>query len=186
MSNLLIDQIELDSKFLRSIALNRDLRSAESLDSYLITPAVLTVLRQIGRALSSGSAQRAWKILGPYGSGKSALGLLLARLLDGDGSSSTIYQQLKDASSEVADLFPQGQNRFALAITGSRSSLGDAMARAMLEALEYLPKGRGATELKRQLDLKAQTYRDIPLNAAIGSLLGDFVALTKASGHCGV
>ncbi|HHW1776888.1 TPA: hypothetical protein ACUT46_003742 [Pseudomonas aeruginosa] len=186
MSDLLIDHLELDSKFLRSIALSRDLRSAESLDSYLITSAVLTVLRQIGGALNSGSAQRAWKILGPYGSGKSALGLLLARLLEGKDSSLAIYQQLKEVSSEVADLFLPGQNRFALSITGSRSSFGDALAQSVLEALEYLPKGRGATELKRQLDLKGQTYRDKPLNAAIGILLGDFVALTKAGGHCGV
>ncbi|HBO1825034.1 TPA: hypothetical protein L4G09_005162 [Pseudomonas aeruginosa] len=186
MSDLLIDHIELDSKFLRSIALNRDLRSAESLDSYLITPAVLTVLRQIGGALASGSAQRAWKILGPYGSGKSALGLLLARLLEGNGHSLAIYQQLQEASSEVAELFPLGQNRFALAITGSRSSLGESLAQSVLDALEYLPRSHGARELKRQLDLKAQTYRDAPLNAAVGNLLGDFVNLTKAGGHCGV
>jgi len=186
MSDLLIDHIELDSKFLRSIALNRDLRSAESLDSYLITPAVLTVLRQIGGALASRSAQRAWKILGPYGSGKSALGLLLARLLEGKDSSQAIYQQLKDVSSDVAGLFPLGQNRFALAITGSRSSLGNALAQSVLDALEYLPRSRPATELKRQLDLKGQTYRDVPLNVAVGSLLGDFVALVRASGHSGV
>src|SRR5450830_1516111 len=83
MSDRLIDHLELDSKFLRSISLTRDLRSQDSLDSYLITPAVLAVLRQIGGALKSGSAQRAWKLIGPYGSGKSALGLLLARLLEG-------------------------------------------------------------------------------------------------------
>ena len=65
MSERLIDHIELDSKFLRSISMSRDLRSPDSLDSYLITPAVLSVLRQIGGAHKAGRAQRAWKIIGP-------------------------------------------------------------------------------------------------------------------------
>jgi len=186
MSDRLIDHLELDSKFLRSISLARDLRSQDSLDSYLITPAVLAVLRQIGGALKSGSAQRAWKIIGPYGSGKSALGLLLARLLEGQKSSHTIYKQLVDTSTEVVELFPQGQNRFALAISGSRVSLGDALAQSILEALEHLPKSRLATELKRQLDTKARTYRDISLNAATSRLLSDFVLVTQGAGYCGV
>ncbi|EMJ8167121.1 TPA: hypothetical protein L5V91_003212 [Pseudomonas aeruginosa] len=186
MSEFLINHLELDSKFLRSISLGRDLRSPESLDSYLITPAVLTVLRQIGGALRAGSAQRAWKVIGPYGSGKSALGLLLARLLEGKESSRAIYKQLESASLEAAGLFPQEQNRFALAITGSRSSLGDALAQSVIDALEYLPSSRPAKELKRQLDLKSQTYRDLPLNAAAGSLLSDFIAVTRSAGHSGV
>ncbi|MBA1274474.1 hypothetical protein [Stutzerimonas azotifigens] len=186
MSERLIDHIELDSKFLRSISMSRDLRSPDSLDSYLITPAVLAVLRQVGGALKAGSAQRAWKIIGPYGSGKSALGLLFARLLEGKDSSRGIFKQLIDLSPEIAALFPQEQNRFALAISGSRFSLGEALAQSVLEALEYLPKSRSATEIKRQLDIKTQTYRDLPLNAALNSLLNDFVAVTKSAGHCGV
>lgn len=186
MSDRLIDHLELDSKFLRSISLTRDLRSQDSLDSYLITPAVLAVLRQIGGALRSGSAQRAWKLIGPYGSGKSALGLLLARLLEGQKSSHAIYKQLIEASTEVVELFPQGQNRFALAISGSRVSLGDALAQSILEALEHLPKSKLVTELKRQLDTKAQTYRDVPLNAATSRLLNDFVLITKCAGCSGV
>ncbi|OPG72005.1 hypothetical protein B1219_17695 [Pseudomonas ogarae] len=186
MSERLIDHLELDSKFLRSISLNRDLRSQDSLDSYLITPAVLSVLRQIGGALKSGSAQRAWKLIGPYGSGKSALGLLFARLLEGQKNSHVIYKQLSDASAEVAKLFPQGQNRFALAVSGSRVSLGDALAQSILEALEHLPKSDLVAELKTQLDTKAQTYRGMPLNAATSKLLSDFVLVIKSAGCCGV
>ncbi|RYZ86334.1 MAG: hypothetical protein EOP06_14675, partial [Proteobacteria bacterium] len=186
MSDRLIDHLELDSKFLRSISLARDLRSLDSLDSYLITPAVLAVLRQIGGALKSGSAQRAWKLIGPYGSGKSALGLLLARLLEGQKSSYVIHKQLVEASEEVGDLFPQDQNRFPLAISGSRASLGDALAQSILDALEHLPKNKPANELKRQLDPKAQTYRNIPLNAAVSKLLSDFISTTRTAGYCGV
>lgn len=186
MSDRLIDHLELDSKFLRSISLTRDLRSQDSLDSYLITPAVLAVLRQVGGALRSGSAQRAWKLIGPYGSGKSALGLLLARLLEGQKNSHAIYKQLVDASTDVAEFFPQEQNRFSLAISGSRVSLGDALAQSVLDALEHLPKSNLATELKHQLDTKARTYRDLPLNAATSKLLSDFVSVTKGAGCCGV
>lgn len=186
MSDRLIDHLELDSKFLRSISLARDLRSLDSLDSYLITPAVLAVLRQIGGALKSGSAQRAWKLIGPYGSGKSALGLLLARLLEGQKSSQAIHKQLVEASKEVGDLFPQDQNRFPLAISGSRASLGNALAQSIIDALEHLPKNKPANELRRQLDPKAQTYRNIPLNAAVSKLLSDFISTTRAAGYCGV
>lgn len=186
MSKLLLDHLQLDSKFLRSVSLTRDLRSSDSLESYLVTPAVVTVLRQVGAALDAGSAQRAWKIIGPYGSGKSALGLLLARLLQGKKEAPDLYKKVEKVSLETAALLPSEESRFPLAITGSRSSLGSAVAQAVLEALDFLPKNVQAKKLAKLLDRKSQTYQEIPLNASLGTLLADFVNVTQAAGHCGV
>jgi hypothetical protein len=185
MSEFLIEQIELDGTFLRSISLTRDLHSPESLDNYLITPAVLTVLRQIGGALHAGSAQRAWKVMGPYGSGKSALGLLIARLLDSKHADGPLAQQLHEVAPEIAAAFRAQNNRFALAVSGSRVSLGEALAQAMLDALASLPKSRIATQFARQVDLASSSYRELPINAAVGAMLGDFVAVVQTAGYRG-
>lgn len=83
MSERIINLLTLGGRHTRSIALDRDLHDDSIVDGYLITPNALGALKQIGENLAKGSAQRAWKIVGPYGSGKSALGVMLAQLMSG-------------------------------------------------------------------------------------------------------
>ncbi|MFP3624290.1 hypothetical protein, partial [Burkholderia sp. SIMBA_051] len=78
MHDRIIDGLKLEGRHTRSISLDRDLRDAQAIDGYLLTPNALSALKQIGESLTHGYAQRAWKLGGPYGSGKSALGVLLA------------------------------------------------------------------------------------------------------------
>jgi hypothetical protein len=65
-------------RFLRSAHLERDFRDPGALEGYVITPEIQRRLNRLGSGLSPKSGQRAWRITGDYGSGKSSFALLLA------------------------------------------------------------------------------------------------------------
>ncbi|MXV88016.1 MAG: hypothetical protein F4117_07890 [Acidimicrobiales bacterium] len=72
----LADVLTVRSQFARSANFERDAESAESLDGYVVTARALDVVGRVADT-ASGSAGGAWSVTGPYGSGKSSLGLLL-------------------------------------------------------------------------------------------------------------
>ncbi len=186
MPDRLIDQLELDGRFMRSIALDRDLTDVRALESYLITPSVVAALRQIGQTLHEHSPQRAWKIVGPYGSGKSALGLLIAHLLEGPKRHRKVFEKLAEASPSTEQLFRPGANRLPVALVGSRSSIGDAMAHQILKLIESWDKTRQTTALRKKIDLNATLYDGRPLSVAAIDLLRDFVVIVQNQGYSGV
>ena len=47
MSDLIIDELNLGAGSVRSISLERDLYDKQALQSYMVTPAVVTALEQL-------------------------------------------------------------------------------------------------------------------------------------------
>ena len=72
--------------FLRSAHLERDFRDPTALEGYIVTPGIQRSLNRLGSGLSPKSGQRAWRITGDYGSGKSSFALLLAHAFAGKDS----------------------------------------------------------------------------------------------------
>lgn len=186
MPDHLIDHLELDGRFMRSIALDRDITDVRALESYLITPSTVAALRQIGKTLHEHSHQRAWKIVGPYGSGKSALGLLIANLLEGPKRHRKIFEKLAEVSPATDKLFRPGANRLPVALVGSRSSIGDALAYQIFKLIELWGKTRQITAFRKKIDLNAKSYDGRPLNAAAIDLLRDFIVVVQDQGYSGV
>lgn len=185
MSDKIIEYIPLDGRHTRSIALDRDLLDAKALEQYVITPNSLNALRQISEGLAAGQAQRAWKIVGPYGSGKSAFGILLAQLMTGKTRFPAAAKALSAASPKIAKSLV-GSNRFPLAVVGSRVSFGVAFANAVNDILDSLGKSKPAQKIRKKLDTQAGTYSDRPFNAAVGEMAADLTEAAKALGHDGV
>jgi hypothetical protein len=185
MSDKIIEYIPLDGRHTRSIALDRDLLDAKALEQYVITPNSLSALRQISDGLMAGQAQRAWKIVGPYGSGKSAFGILLAQLLAGKTHFPAAAKALNSASSKIAKSLVDS-NRFPIAVVGSRVSFGAAFANSVNEVLDVLGKSKAAQKIRKKLDTQAGTYADRPFNAAVGEMAVDLTEAAKALGHDGV
>ncbi len=69
---------DIQSRYVRSINLERDFADPASLEGYVLTPELKQMLARIESGLSSASTQRAWRITGDYGAGKSSFALLLA------------------------------------------------------------------------------------------------------------
>lgn len=185
MSDFIIGELGLGAGSVRSISLERDLYDRRALDAYMITPAVIAALEQLGRALTSDSPQRAWKVVGPYGSGKSALGVAAGQLLAGSQHFSPIADALKGQSKQTHSLFARSK-RYPVAVIGARVSLGVALARALHRSVESWEKSKAATLFKKRLALASGTYDGINLNAAVALMIRDFADAAAAAGFEGV
>ena len=76
----------IHGRFLRSANLERDFRDPQALQGYVATRQIQSSLDRISGGLERNSGQRAWRINGDYGSGKSSFALLLAHLFAGRDS----------------------------------------------------------------------------------------------------
>lgn len=185
MPNRILQNIELGDSHTRSIALDRDLTDESTVKKYLLTPTAVSALKQIGQSLSGNHAQRAWKIVGPYGSGKSALGVMIAQLLSGRKMHPAASSAIAKNAPQLVPLF-NTTNRFPLAIVGSRVPIGAALAQAIAVAIGRLGKGKAVLTFKKQLNIEALTYKGMPVNAVAGSLAADFAQAVVAEGFGGV
>ena len=79
-----MDQLlQIRPRFMRSVHLERDFSDASSSQGYILTPVAENALTRICASFCGNSTQRAFRIAGDYGSGKSAFGLALARVSAG-------------------------------------------------------------------------------------------------------
>ena len=80
-SQPLLDFVDVGRRFQRAVNLERDAGARDALQGYLFTPAAHKALSQINDGLQRADGDRAWSLVGPYGSGKSAFAVFLADLL---------------------------------------------------------------------------------------------------------
>lgn len=82
-----LQSFSLSNRFMRSIHLVRDYSlQGIGVRDYQVTPLVLQTLERIVAGLHPESSSRAFSIIGPYGSGKSAFGVFLAYFLQRNSS----------------------------------------------------------------------------------------------------
>lgn len=131
----LAELVEVRGRFHRSVHVGRDW--ARGFDSeYFVTPAIVAIADQVVEELARPLGTRAWTVTGPYGTGKSAFCLFLARLLaspepDEDAARALRRRHLKDR----LPLRP-------LLIQAERGPLAPAIAAAVGEARGLRLKSR--------------------------------------------
>jgi hypothetical protein len=82
----LADFYRLNSRFMRSANLVRDFPDAAALNGYIPTEQTRKTAARLAAGLRQTSRQRAWRITGDYGAGKSSFALLLANLFSANES----------------------------------------------------------------------------------------------------
>ena len=107
-ANLISSRVEIKRRYVRSVDLARDADNPEALDGYVITPSVRDTATRILAGLSPESWQRAFRIVGPYGAGKSAFGVFLVNLLRerGNGPATKLLSKATDRSFDVTPWRP--------------------------------------------------------------------------------
>ncbi|WLE57660.1 hypothetical protein GIY62_10830 [Burkholderia plantarii] len=185
MHDRIIDGLTLEGRHTRSISLDRDLNDPRAIEGYLLTPNAISALKQIGESLTHGHAQRAWKLVGPYGSGKSALGILLAQALSGKSSYPKAWQALNKVAPGVARHY-HDCTRYPIALVGARMSIGHALAMAARQTLDGLGKSKTGAGIRRHLDVERGTYKGMSLSAHVGELLDDLAMAAQAQGFGGL
>lgn len=78
--------LQIHPRFMRSVHLERDIEDPRSSQAYILTPIARQALERITASFQPNSTQRAWRIAGDYGSGKTDFALALARVAKGTKS----------------------------------------------------------------------------------------------------
>ena len=150
----LSEYIKVGSAYTRSINLERDLGDKDDLltSSYIPTTRATFTVNTIASALTDQTAPKAWALIGPYGSGKSAFGVFLAKIF-GDPKSKTssdalkkIEQTSKSASKAVLKLTDKTKGMIPIVISGSPESLSLRLAQSLILASK---KTRGGLKGKK-------------------------------------
>src|SRR5437868_5602101 len=81
------DVLRIQNRFLRSAQLERDFRDPDVFSGYVMTDFMRSCLDRLSEGLKPLSSQRAWRLTGDYGSGKSSFALLLAHWFAGHDTS---------------------------------------------------------------------------------------------------
>ncbi len=125
---------EITPRFLRSTNLERDFKDPHALENYILTPHGRACLGRLAKGLRPGATERAWRITGDYGSGKSSFGLLLAHWFSGNA------RQLKGSVGAGLDYdsFRLGERPkfLPVLITGAREPMGRAILRALVRTMD--------------------------------------------------
>ncbi|MGE8130059.1 hypothetical protein ACQKQD_24065 [Methylobacterium sp. NPDC080182] len=185
---VIADRVSLTRRYVRSIELERDLADPAALVGYVATPTVLDTLQRILQGLAEGSTHRAFRITGPYGSGKSAFLLLLARLFaEQAGQPSSARDLLARRSPDQLALVRQARRYEPLVVVGRRESLGELLLSAV-EKKFSCPRGRGRrTAVEQQAArLREQRMAGRVDDDAVLELVRDYArSLDKAQGGRG-
>jgi hypothetical protein len=163
----LAKSIVVERTGLRSINLERDLGETDVLKGYVLAPRAIDALQQIAGGLQRrGAAPRAWSMIGPYGSGKSAFAHLLNALLSGDGSSDRRRAEkiVREADPELLKQLRAFRRRSKIPVRGVIPAVSTArresVSAVVLRAIDF-----GAATYWSGKGRKAGIVRDIQKEA---------------------
>lgn len=143
--NPISSHVSVRRRYVRSVDMVRDVGDPNALDGYVVTPSVRDAAIRILSGLSEQSSQRAFRIVGPYGAGKSAFGLLIARLFEerGEGGPATgLLREVLDDAVAVSPWKP-------VIINGRRSSFIRELLHMSVRICEEMPDDAGMTLCER-------------------------------------
>jgi hypothetical protein len=151
----LADLLRTESRFLRSANLERDFRDPNVFSGYVVTDFARDCLNRMSEGLKPTSGQRAWRLTGDYGSGKSSFALLLAHWFAGHDR---ILPRQAYSPANGSRQSPRGRKFIPALVTCSRqpltTSILTALRDALLHSTERSSKSRLLVEVGRLLDSK--------------------------------
>ncbi len=124
-------------RFVRAVHLERDFDDVEALHDYVVTEATLDAFARIIDGLRVGSRQRAWRLTGVYGSGKSSFALALAQILSRPPKQVPV--RLRQFSKKCAAYCGDG-GFLPLLLTASRNSLARLLLERVIGAASNMVK----------------------------------------------
>jgi hypothetical protein len=160
-SKRISDLLFPSSRFLRSAHLERDFHDSTALSGYVLTDFSRNCLGRMATGLKPKSGQRAWRVTGDYGSGKSSFALLLAHWFAGDDS------EFPPPIRKAADFrqFSISRPQFVpVLVTCSRQPLGISILKSLHQTLSEVyrhgAKLKLALEVQRLIESKHEPTED--------------------------
>ena len=131
------DLISINTNYTRSINLERDASSSSIAKSYIPTSRTISTLSRIAASLNKEDNPRAFALIGPYGSGKSAFAVFLAHLLGpfNDEGTKAAWQVLHKADQHLYAEFSfyteRTQGYLPVLITGTPEPLANRFVESL-------------------------------------------------------
>ena len=167
-SGRIIELFRIRERFLRSVQLERDFGDPSALQGYVVTPHVRSSLERLVSGLTTNSRQRAWRITGDYGAGKSSFALALAHLVAGR------EPRLPEVLKHVIDFRSLGTRPKLLPVlvTGSRCPMAVAVVAALRRSVDALcARGKPARVVEHLRALDDEAVKTPPSDEDVLSLL---------------
>lgn len=176
-------ELAVAPRFTRAIHIRRDFRDLRyRLDGYQVTPMVRQAAGRIVAGLAPDSNERAFSVVGPFGSGKSAFGLFVAHFLQ--RSAQSRYQLLNSlkASDATTLLPPDAPSLLAVLVPGNNSSLRQAVLMSLGEAIDAQRlKSPALDTLRSTLDAAAHDPALDP--ARVATLVAEAAQTLQSHSH---
>ena len=134
------DLFQVKSRFLRSTHLERDFNDPTCLSGYVATNFTCSCLGYVANGLKPRSGQRAWRMTGDYGSGKSSFALLLAHWFA--GREKIFPPELRKAVDFRQFGVTRRPHFVPVLVTCSRQALGTSILSSLHQTLTQI-YGRG-------------------------------------------
>lgn len=146
--NKVSDLFRIRNRFLRSAHLERDFQDPSAFSGYVVTDFARSCLGRVAYGLKARSGQRAWRVTGDYGSGKSSFALLLAHLFA--GNIATLPTELRRAIDYHELGVPRPQF-VPILVTCSRQALSTSILQSLHSALVQAYGGGAKSRLVTQV-----------------------------------
>lgn len=163
----IVQLLRTKNRFLRSANLERDFRDPNVFSGYVVTDFARSCLNRLADGLQPMSAQRAWRLTGDYGSGKSSFALLLAHLFA--GGDKTVPRHIRGAIDAPRRAILKREFVPAL-VTCTRQPLSISILQALREALMQVGKFSLKSRLVSEIETLLQTSSE-PTEDAILDLI---------------
>jgi hypothetical protein len=143
----LSDLVKVESRFARSVNLERDFYAQTSLDGFILTTTGRMALYRFAESFAAENSSRAWTLTGPFGSGKSTFALFLAKVF-GFAPKAPDVRAARELLRQIDEALWQnlfggrrknsvGKSGFLpVLVSGSRESLAVALLRGLKTTLE--------------------------------------------------
>ncbi|MEH0021518.1 MAG: hypothetical protein V6Z89_17825 [Desulfobacter sp.] len=150
--NTVSELFNVSSRFLRSAHLERDFHDPTGLEGYIFNDYAQKCLTRIAIGLNRDSGQRAWRITGDYGAGKSSFALFLAHWFSGKITKFPTKIQKQSDYNLYTDVIPQFT---PILITGYRGPIGEAI---LHEIDLFLKNKKLPTKLSKSLNRTREKF----------------------------
>src|SRR5579862_6843516 len=183
-SEQIADLFRVQNRFLRSTHLERDFEDPRALKGYILTPQAKSYAEQLASGLHPNSGQRAWRITGDFGTGKSSFALFLAHLFGEQHS--RLPAHLHQAVNFKKLGLPRPQ-LLPVLITGSHEPLSTAILRSLMRDLQATcGRGRIPNIIERLRQLLNRNITDVQSDTVVLELLNEasthLISTGKSSG----
>lgn len=160
MPEKISELFHIRNRFLRSAHLERDFQDPGVFSGYVVTDFARSCLARMADGLRPRSGQRAWRMTGDYGSGKSSFALLLAHWFAGHDSS--FPSHIRRAVG-VHHLGVPRPHFLPVLVTCSGQALGTSILKSLHSTLTQVygrTNCKAAIEVERLLEAKKEASED--------------------------